>query len=83
VGNPPNPNLCRKDEDHEEYARNEKSQVTFGDALARYWLAKYGFEWASVDRTGTDIIARHPHPLKIMGISVKGLTRSDHKEDEL
>ncbi len=47
-----------------------------------YWLSKYGFECASVDHTGIDVIARNPHTKEIMGISVKSRSRNTGKEGQ-
>jgi Holliday junction resolvase-like predicted endonuclease len=62
--------------------RHAKIAGDFGEGLVLYWLSKYGFECASVDHTGIDIIARNPHTQEIMGISVKSRTRSESAEDE-
>ena len=45
-----------------------------------YWLSKHGFECASVDHTGIDLIASNPHANEVMGISVK--CRSRHSGTE-
>lgn len=62
--------------------RHAKITGDFGEALVLYWLSKYGFECASVDHTGIDIIARNPHTGEIMGISVKSRSRNEGAEDE-
>jgi len=57
-------------------SRHSKITGDFGEALVLYWLSKHGFECASVDHTGIDLIARNPHTKEVMGISVKGRTRN-------
>src|SRR5215212_4511023 len=54
------------------------SKITgdYGEALVLYWLSKYGFESASVDHTGIDLIVRNPQTQELMGISVKSRSRS-------
>jgi len=56
--------------------RHSKIAGDYFEALVLYNLSKYGFECASVDHTGIDLIARNPHTKKLMGISVKGRTRT-------
>ena len=60
--------------------RHAKIAGDFGEALVLYWLSKYGFECASVDHTGIDLIARNPYTGEVMGISVKGRTRTHGAE---
>jgi Holliday junction resolvase-like predicted endonuclease len=62
--------------------RHAKIAGDFGEVLILYWLSKYGFECASVDHTGIDIIARNPHTQEIMGVSVKSRTRTEGAEEE-
>ena len=62
--------------------RHAKITGDFGETLVLYWLSKYGFECASVDHTGIDIIARNPHTQEVMGISVKSRSRSEGAEEE-
>lgn len=62
--------------------RHARIAGEFGEALVLYWLSKYGFECACVDHTGIDIIARNPHTLEVMGISVKSRTRNQGSEEE-
>lgn len=50
--------------------------------LVLYWLSKHGFECASVDHTGIDLIVRNPHSGEVMGISVKSRTRNKGTERE-
>jgi Holliday junction resolvase-like predicted endonuclease len=57
-------------------SRHSKIAGVFGEMLVLYWLSKYGFECASVDHTGIDLIARNPHTNEVMGISVKSRTRT-------
>jgi len=38
-------------------SRHSKIAGDFGETLVLYWLSKYGFECASVDHTGIDLIA--------------------------
>ena len=59
----------------EKSTRHSKITGTFGEALLLYWLSKHGFECASVDHTGIDLIARNPHTNDLMGISVKSRSR--------
>jgi Holliday junction resolvase-like predicted endonuclease len=56
--------------------RHSKIAGNFGEALLLYWLSKHGFECATVDHTGIDLIARNPHTRELMGISVKSRTRA-------
>jgi hypothetical protein len=63
-------------------SRHSKIAGNFGEALILYWLSKNGFECASVDHTGIDIIARNSITQKLMGISVKTRTRAKGKERE-
>ncbi|MGH9429176.1 MAG: hypothetical protein ACRD2L_23075 [Terriglobia bacterium] len=63
-------------------SRHAKVAGNFGETLVLYWLSKYGFECASVDHTGIDLIARNPHTQELMGISVKSRTRSEGREQE-
>jgi len=63
-------------------SRHTKIAGNFGETLVLYWLSKYGFECASVDHTGIDLIARNLHTQELMGISVKSRTRSEGKELE-
>ena len=62
--------------------RHAKITGDFGEAVVLYWLSKYGFECASVDHTGIDIIARNPHTKEVMGISVKSRSRAEGMEKE-
>jgi len=62
--------------------RHSKITGDFSEALVLYWLSKNGFECARVDHTGIDIIARNPHTVEMMGISVKSRSRSEGKEQE-
>jgi Holliday junction resolvase-like predicted endonuclease len=62
--------------------RHSKITGTFGEALLLYWLSKHGFECASVDHTGIDLIARNPHTHEIMGISVKSRSRALGTEED-
>lgn len=52
----------------------------FGESLVLYWLSKHGFECASVDHTGIDLIARNPVTGEFMGVSVKSRSRNAGKE---
>ena len=63
-------------------SRHSKIAGDFGETLVLYWLSKYGFECASVDHTGIDLIARHPRRSEVMGISVKSRTRTPGKESD-
>ena len=63
-------------------SRHSKITGDFGEALVLYWLSKHGFECASVDHTGIDLIARNPHTNEIMGISVKSRSRKAGHESE-
>jgi hypothetical protein len=62
--------------------RHSKITGDFSETIVLYWLSKNGFECARVDHTGIDIIARNPHTHEMMGISVKGRSRSEGKEKE-
>jgi Holliday junction resolvase-like predicted endonuclease len=63
-------------------SRHSKIAGDFGETLVLYWLSKHGFECASVDHTGIDLIARHPRKPEVMGISVKSRTRTAGTESE-
>ena len=63
-------------------SRHAKITGDFGEAVVQYWLSKYGFECASVDHTGIDIIARNPHTQELMGISVKSRNRTEGSEED-
>ncbi len=63
-------------------SRHSKIAGDFGEALVLYWLSKSGFECASVDHTGIDIISRNPTTQKLMGISEKTRTRDRGTERE-
>ena len=63
-------------------SRHSKIAGDFGESLVLYWLSKFGFECASVDHTGIDLIARNPHTKEFMGISVKSRTRTQGKEED-
>src|ERR1035438_1580604 len=63
-------------------SRHPKITGNFGETLVLYWLSKHGFECASVDHTGIDLIARNPHTEEVMGISVKSRTRLHGAEGE-
>jgi hypothetical protein len=55
--------------------RHSKIAGAFGEGLLLYWLSKHGFECATVDHTGIDLIARSPFSSEVLGISVKSRTR--------
>ena len=61
-------------------SRHSKITGDFAEGLVLYWLSKHGFESASVDHTGIDLIARNPVTKELMGISVKGRSRMTGKE---
>src|SRR3989338_7630563 len=63
-------------------SRHSKITGNFAENLVLYWLSKYGFECASVDHTGIDLIARNPHANELMGISVKSRCRNTGKEGQ-
>lgn len=63
-------------------SRHKKIIGDFGEHLVRYWLSKHGFECASVDHTGIDLIARNSKTKELMGISVKSRSRKEGKEYE-
>ena len=63
-------------------SRHSKIAGDFGESLVLYWLSKFGFECARVDHTGIDLIARNPHTVEVMGISVKSRTRTRVKEED-
>lgn len=54
----------------------------FGESLFLYWLSKYGFEAASIDHTGIDLLAYHKASKERFGISVKTRTRKTGTENE-
>jgi Holliday junction resolvase-like predicted endonuclease len=61
-------------------SRHSKITGNFSENLVLYWLSKYGFECATVDHIGIDIIARNPHTEEVMGISVKSRSRKEGTE---
>ena len=61
-------------------SRHSKITGDFGEALVLYWLSKRGFECASVDHTGIDLIARRPDSDERLGISVKSRSRNEGTE---
>ena len=63
-------------------SRHSKITGDFAESLVLYWLSKYGFECAKVDHTGIDLIARNNKTNELMGISVKGRSRSEGAEEE-
>ena len=65
----------------EKSSRHSKITGNFCENLVLYWLSKHGFECANVDHTGIDIIARNPETDELMGISVKGRSRKEGKEE--
>lgn len=56
--------------------RHPKITGNFAENLILYWLSKHGFECAIIDHTGIDIIARKPKSEDVMGISVKGRSKT-------
>ena len=52
----------------------------FAEALVLYWLSRDGFECASIDHTGIDLLARNCRTGKLMGISVKSRSRKKGTE---
>lgn len=47
---------------------HSKIAGNLGEALLLYWLSKHGFECATADHTGIDLIAHNPHNNERMGI---------------
>ncbi len=62
--------------------RHSKITGSFGESLVLYWLSKHGFECASVDHTGIDLLARNPVTNELMGISVKSRSRLQGTEGD-
>ncbi len=62
--------------------RHSKITGDFAENLVLYVLSKHGFECASVDHTGIDLIARNPITKEVMGISVKSRSRNEGKEGQ-
>ena len=60
----------------EKSTRHSKITGNFGEGLVLYWLSKHGFECATLDHTGIDLIARHPRTEEVLGISVKSRSRA-------
>jgi hypothetical protein len=58
-------------------SRHSKITGDFCENLVLYLLSKYGFECARVDHTGIDIIATNPKTKEVMGISVKGRSKTE------
>jgi len=63
-------------------SRHSKITGDFAERLVLYWLSKYGFECATLDHTGIDLIARNSYTGEIMGISVKSRCRNTGKEGQ-
>ncbi len=57
-------------------SRHSKITGDFTENLVLYLLSKHGFECANLDHTGIDLIARNPNNQDVMGISVKGRSRT-------
>lgn len=57
--------------------RHSKIAGDFFEHLIMYLLSKNGFECIHVDYIGIDVIAKNPHTKEVMGISVKGRTRTE------
>ena len=62
--------------------RHSKITGNFAEHLVLYWLSKHGFECASIDHTGIDLIARNPFNYEVMGISVKSRSRNEGTEGQ-
>lgn len=64
--------------------RHSKIAGDFFEHLIMYLLSKNNFECIHVDYIGIDIIAKNPHTQEVMGISVKGRTRTaDQTKDRV
>ena len=57
--------------------RHSKIAGDFFEHLIMYLLSKNGFECIHVDYIGIDVIAKNPYTKEVMGVSVKGRTRTD------
>ena len=62
-------------------SRHSKITGDFAEGLVLYMLSKHGFECASIDHTGIDLLARNPSTKELMGISVKSRSRNLGKEN--
>jgi len=56
-------------------ARHSRIAGDFGENLVLYLLSKHGYECATLDHVGIDLIARRPRSGEVMGISLKTRTR--------
>lgn len=56
-------------------SRHSKITGDFGETILLYLLSRHGFECASIDHTGIDLIARRPNSREVLGISVKSRSR--------
>ena len=56
--------------------RHQKIIGGFGEQVICNWLSRSGFEVATVDHTGIDIIAYDPRSRQRLGLTVKSRTRS-------
>ena len=56
--------------------RHQKIIGDFGESIICNWLSRSGFEVATVDHTGIDIIAYDPRRGQRLGITVKSRTRT-------
>ena len=56
-------------------SRHSKITGDFGESIVLYLLSRHGFECASVDHTGIDLIARRPNSTEVLGIWVKSRSR--------
>jgi hypothetical protein len=54
----------------------------FAEASVRYWLSKYGFKCATVERDGIDFLAKNLKTNKLLGISVKSIIQAKLSADE-
>ena len=68
--------------DLDKSTRFQKIAGDFGEALFLYWLSKYGFEAATIDHTGIDLLAYHKGTKERFGISIKTRTRKEGTEND-
>lgn len=69
-------------EELDKSSRFAKISGDFGESLFLYWLSKYGFEAATIDHTGIDLLAYHKVSKERFGISIKTRCRKLGTENE-
>ena len=52
------------------------------EASVVYWLSRYGFKCAGVERNGVDFLARNLQTNELLGISVRSVPKSESTEHQ-